>query len=49
MGKNGFARRRTNLASEGDQVVFAEAGNVDFANQDHFVMVFRKDSIIDHV
>ena len=30
-------------------MVFAEARNVDFANQDHFVMVFRKDSIIDHV
>jgi hypothetical protein len=30
-------------------MMFAEAGDVDFANQDHFVMVFRKDSIIDHV
>ena len=45
---NGFARR-TNLAGERDQMVFAEAGDVDVANQDHFVMVFRKDSIIDHV
>ena len=44
-----FWARRTNLASERDQMVFAEARNVDFANQDHFVMVFRKDSIIDHV
>jgi len=41
--------RRTNLAGERDQMVFAEAGDVDVANQDHFVMVFRKDSIIDHV
>lgn len=44
----GFARR-TNLASEWNQMMFAEAGDVDFSNQDHFVMVFRKDSIIDHV
>ena len=40
---------RTNLASEWDQMVFAEAGDIDVANQDHFVMVLRKDSIIDHV
>jgi hypothetical protein len=45
---NGFARR-TNLAGERDQVVLAEAGDVDVANQDHFVMVLRKDSIINHV
>ena len=29
--------------------MFAEAGNIDVTNQDHFVMVLCKDSIIDHV
>jgi hypothetical protein len=41
--------RRTNLASEGHQMMFAEAGNVDVTNQDHFVMVLCKDGTIDHV
>lgn len=41
--------RRTNLASEWHQMMFAKAGNIDVSNQDHFVMVLCKDSIIDHV
>jgi len=41
--------RGTNLASEWDQMVFAEAGDVDVTNEDHFIMVLSKDSIIDHV
>jgi hypothetical protein len=30
-------------------MMFAEAGNIDVTNQDHFVMVLCKDSAIDHV
>jgi hypothetical protein len=30
-------------------MMLAEAGNIDVTNQDHFVMVLLKDSIIDHV
>jgi hypothetical protein len=30
-------------------MMFAEARNIDVTNQDHFVMVLCKDSIIDHV
>jgi hypothetical protein len=45
---NGFARR-TNLASEWDQMMLAEAGNIDFTNQDHFIMVLCKYSTIDHI
>jgi hypothetical protein len=41
--------RGTNLASEWDQMVFAEARDVDVTNEDHFIMVLSKDSIIDHV
>ncbi len=48
-GKLVCFERRTNLASEWDQMMFAKAGNVDVTNQDHFVMVLSKDSIIDHV
>jgi hypothetical protein len=44
-----FIARRTNLAGEWDQMVFAEAGDVNLANEDHFVMVLCEDSIIDHV
>jgi hypothetical protein len=29
--------------------MLAEAGDIDVTNQDHFVMVLSKDSIIDHV
>ena len=29
--------------------MFAQAGNVDLANQNHFVMILRKYSAIDHV
>ena len=47
-GGIGF-KRRTNLACEWDQMMLAEAGNIDVTNQDHFVMVLCKDSIIDHV
>ena len=39
----------TNLARERDQMMFAQAGNVDLANQNHFVMILRKYSAIDHV
>ena len=39
----------TNLARERDQMMFAQARNVDFANQNHLVMILRKDSTIDHV
>lgn len=44
-----FLERRTNLASERHQMMFAEAGNIDITNQDHFVMVLCKDCVIDHV
>jgi hypothetical protein len=30
-------------------MMLAEAGDIDVTNQDHFVMVLSKDSIIDHV
>jgi hypothetical protein len=30
-------------------MMFAEAGNIDITNQDHFVMVLCKDCVIDHV
>jgi hypothetical protein len=44
----GFTRG-TNLASEWDQMMFAEAGDVDVTNEDHFIMVLSEDCIIDHV
>jgi hypothetical protein len=45
----GFRVRRTNLASEWDQMVLAEAGDINFTNEDHFIMVLLEHSIIDHV
>ena len=51
LSRNGkmVSRGETNLASEWDQMMFAEAGDVDVTNENHFVMVLSKDSIIDHV
>lgn len=39
----------THLSREGDKVVLAEAGNVNVAHDDHLVVIFRENCIVDHI
>jgi len=38
-----------NLAREGHEMVFAEAGDVDVLDDDHFIMILGKNCIVDDV
>ena len=39
----------TDLTREGNEMVFAKAGYVDITNENHFIMILCKDSIVDNV
>ena len=41
--------RKTHLAGEGNEMVFAKAVDGDFPDQDHLVMIFGEDGIVDNV
>ena len=42
----GAQGRGTNLASERNEVVFAEAGNLDVPDENHLVVILLEDSIV---
>ena len=42
-------RERTYFAGKWDKMMFAEAVDGDFPDQDHLVMIFREDGIVDNV
>ena len=42
-------RERTYLAGKWDKVMFAKAVNGDFPDEDHLVMIFGEDGIVDNV
>jgi hypothetical protein len=41
--------KRTYLAGKRNEVVFTETVNGDFPDQDHLVMIFREDGVVDNV
>lgn len=45
----GMVKGRTHLAGEWHHVVLAETEHVDVTHDDHLVVVFGKDRIVDHV
>ena len=42
-------RERTYFAGKWDKMMFAEAVDGDFPDQDHLVMIFGEDGVVDNV